>query len=153
MRHLSCPTSIGGNSGTRLLHGPKQDPYKHVQIMFSSIFDDDTPKSKFSSNSSSSFEYVLNQVFSPVPDSEVFDVNSGKGNVALVCAVHATARAFDEYIDNVHKPDWLRITRMLGSLRVLIKSADEKFQWSPWDRFDSDSVISQLGGMKAGGML
>ena len=124
--------------------------------MFSSIFDDDTPKSKSSSNSYSSLEYVLNQVFFPVyydPDSEVANVNSGKGNVALACAVHAAARAFDEYIDNVHKPDWLRITRMLDNLRVLIKSADGEFQWNPWDRLDSVSVISQLGGMRAGGML
>ena len=129
---------------------------KHVQIMFSLVFDDDTPKSKSSSNPYSSFEYVLNQVFFPVhydPTSELANDNSGKGNIALARAVHAAARAFNGYIDNVHQPDWLRITRMLDCLRVLIESADGGFHWGSWDRLDSDSVISQLGGMRAGGML
>ena len=110
--------------------------------MFSSIFNDDTPEPKSSSNSYS-FEYVLNQVFSPVYYDPSND-NSGEGNIALACAVHVAARAFNEYIDDVHKPDWLHIIRMLDSLQVLIKS-HKGFYWGSWGRLDS--VVSQLGGM------
>ena len=116
-----------------------------------SVFNN-TPEPKSSSNSYSSFEYVLNQVFFPVYYDPTND-NSRKGNIALACAAHAAARAFNEYIDNVHRPDWLRITRMLESLQGLIKSADGRLHFGLWDLVDSDSVISQLRGMRTGGVF
>ncbi|KAF8434572.1 hypothetical protein L210DRAFT_3649069 [Boletus edulis BED1] len=119
--------------------------------MFSSVFDDSP------SGGRSSLEYVVNHVFFPVYHPENDD-HSPKNVYALACVVHAAALAYNEHIDDVHKPHWLSITKMLGKLKVFISTT------LTIKHMGSDGVIdkkelarvriaSQLGGMKAGDTL
>ena len=121
-------------------------------LMFSSIFDN-TSESKLwsgfswntgrSSRPATKLEHVINHVFSPVyypPHKGDFTEENAH---ALACAVHASACAYSEHIEDANKPHWLRVTKMLENFRVIITPGRPRYQ----------DATSQLGGMKVGGTL
>ncbi|KAN0086272.1 hypothetical protein V8E55_007406 [Tylopilus felleus] len=117
--------------------------------MFSSIFDN-TSESKLwsgfswntgrSSRPATKLEHVINHVFSPVyypPHKGDFTEENAH---ALACAVHASACAYSEHIEDANKPHWLRVTKMLENFRVIITPGRPRYQ----------DATSQLGGMEVG---
>ncbi|KAN0080009.1 hypothetical protein V8E55_009575 [Tylopilus felleus] len=120
--------------------------------MFNSIFDSDDSNTKSwsdppSSKSSTTLEYVINQVFRPVYYQPHEDHYTRKNAYALARAAHAAARAYDECVDNAHKSHWSHITKMLDNLQVAIGAAHRS------NGEYRDHVIFQLSRMNAGGMF
>ena len=136
--------------------------------MFTSIFKGTSTSDFWSSNASplfgdippfdacSSLEYVVNHVFFPVYHPQRDDYTTHNAH-ALAGAVHAAACAFTEYIDHLHRPDWLHITKMLKDLQVVIDPAQ------PWNavisstrnvfRLHQNHPIWRLDDMEDGGRL
>ena len=95
------------------------------------------------SSPSTALECIVNHVFLPIYDIQ-HDNYATEHVHALVCAVHAAACAYNQYIDDVHKPNWPCIINMLENLQVI---------FAPSTKSRKEDVVSQLGAMKTGGTL
>ena len=98
----------------------------------------------FSHTFESVYHYAVNHVFFPIylPG---FSRDTPENNHSLARAVCAAAHAYTTYVcGTTEQAQWHRITKMLDNLEAFVQS---KYY------VDTDHVISQLQGMKIGGMF